>query len=170
MGIHHLPRILMHIAVRLSATYTRTLPRMVMHGNNMYSRQETQTSFGIAQWIKNAPNIVNPSYGPITYRLEVEGMSILRITICLSVPSMKMALNGAILEKICIWKTQKLPHDRYGNVSVEFTAPVWSKDAGERVEFWYVGVFQDGSSEARRGPDPSNFPARCTGLRIGRVQ
>ena len=39
---------------------------------------------------------------------------------------------------------QKLPHDRYGNVSVEFTAPVWSEEAGERVDFWYVGVFQDG--------------------------
>ena len=48
-----------------------------------------------------------------------------------------------------IWQRRMSYHlTSSGNVSVEFTAPVWTGDDEKDVAYWYVGVFQSGTDKA----------------------
>eukprot|EP00946_MAST-07B_sp_MAST-7B-sp1_P003443 g3443.t1 len=96
---------------------------------------------GIAQRVKHIPNDVNFSYGPVTYRFEVEGMSVTGSHYLLVRPVHIFGTDG-LNDKVT--KTQSLPIGTMGNVSVEFTAPVWIDNEREDVGYWYVGVFQSG--------------------------
>ena len=100
---------------------------------------------GIAQRVKHIPNDVNPSYGPVTYRFEVEGMSVTGSHYLLVRPVYIFGTDGP---NDAVTKTKSLPIGAMDNVTVEFTAPVWTDKKGKDVAYWYVGVFQSGSEKA----------------------
>ena len=93
---------------------------------------------GITQFVKNAPNSVNPSYGPLTYRLEVEGMVQREDVECFLY--VREYNNAGTLLRDLIWPGPQIPHGKFENISIDFTAPTWTETEAERVENWRVGV------------------------------
>ena len=105
----------------------------------------THEDAGIAQRVKHIPNDVNPSYGPVTYRFEVEGMSVTGSHYLLVRPVYIFGTDGP---NYAVTKTKSLPIGAMDNTTVEFTAPVWTDDEEKDVAYWYVGVFQSGTDKA----------------------
>ena len=81
----------------------------------------------------------------MTYRFEVEGMSVTGSHYLLVRPVYIFGTDGP---NDAVTKTKSLPVGAMGNVSVEFTAPVWTGDEEKDVAYWYVGVFQSGTEKA----------------------